>query len=295
MVGYLGHFDMFLARPLASIRRKPLFFDAFLSLYDTVVMDRKLLKPESLPARFLFWMDRTACLLADRVVLDTRAHIDFFVETFHLSEKKFRRVFVGAETGLFHPCGAEPESISGKSSFRVLFYGQFIPLHGIDVIVRAAKILEGEDVEFTLIGKGQEYSRIRALADHLGVSNIRWIEWVPYEDIRSYICGSHAGLGIFGDTEKAGRVIPNKAFQILACRRPLITGDSPAIRELLVNRATVILCKRGMPEDLAEAILLLKTDSELRHAVSEGGCRAFHERCRVDPETFLLSGGKDEI
>ncbi|MBI4716143.1 MAG: hypothetical protein HY760_09460, partial [Nitrospirae bacterium] len=92
VVGYLGHFDMFLARPLASLRGKPLIFDAFLSLYNTVIEDRKLFRPGSLPARFLFWLDRTACRMADRVLLDTEAHIEYFVKTFRLPREKFHRV-----------------------------------------------------------------------------------------------------------------------------------------------------------------------------------------------------------
>ena len=42
IVGYAGHIDIFLARFLNLFRRKPIIFDAFLSLYDTTVMDRKI-------------------------------------------------------------------------------------------------------------------------------------------------------------------------------------------------------------------------------------------------------------
>ena len=47
-VGYLGHFDVFPARLLSWLRRKPLVFDAFVSLYDTSVEDRALFSKESL-------------------------------------------------------------------------------------------------------------------------------------------------------------------------------------------------------------------------------------------------------
>ncbi|MBI4715091.1 MAG: glycosyltransferase, partial [Nitrospirae bacterium] len=309
VVGYLGHFDMFLARPLASLRGKPLIFDAFLSLYNTVIEDRKLFRPGSLPARFLLWTDRTACRMADRVLLDTEAHIEYFVKTFRLPREKFHRVFVGAEEGLFYPCeereyamepraarrlkpaatlmdggetpsSPEPEILAAESCFRVLFYGQFIPLHGIETIIRAAKILEGESVAFTLIGKGQESEKIRRLVKESGLTRIRWEEWVPYRDLRDYICGTDAGLGIFGETEKASQVIPNKAFQIIACRRPLITGDSSAARELFADGESAVLCKMADPVSLAHAILRLKNDPELRSRVADGGYRVFQERCR---------------
>lgn len=103
IVGYLGHIDMFIARPLASLRRKPLIFDAFLSLYDTVVNDRKLSSPDGFIGRSCFFIDKTACRMADIVLLDTDAHIDYFVNTFHLPREKFRRVFVSADESLFYP------------------------------------------------------------------------------------------------------------------------------------------------------------------------------------------------
>ncbi|MBI5198182.1 MAG: glycosyltransferase [Nitrospirae bacterium] len=284
MVGYLGHFDMLLARPLARMRRKPVVFDAFLSLYDTVVEDRKLFRTGSLPARFLFWIDRTACRISDRVLLDTQAHIDYFVETFRLSPKKFRRVFVGADERLFYPCEEEGER---TSPLKVLFYGQFIPLQGVEILVRSAKLLEDEEVAFTLIGKGQVSAEIHRLAVELGISNIHWIEWVSYERLQEAICRSDVGLGIFGDSMKARRVIPNKAFQILACRRPLITGDSPAARELLSHGESALLCRMADPHALAEAIRDLLRDPLLRRRIAEGGYRVFREHCRIRPEQIL--------
>ena len=69
-------------------------------------------------------------------------------------------------------------------------------------------------------------------------------------------------LGIFGATEKAALVIPNKVFQILSARRPLITRDSPAIRELLgdgVPGATLV--PPADPVALAAAIERARTES----------------------------------
>src|SRR3989337_2608177 len=48
IVAYLGHIDMLIAKPIVMLRKKPLIFDAFLSLYDTVVNDRKLSRPDGL-------------------------------------------------------------------------------------------------------------------------------------------------------------------------------------------------------------------------------------------------------
>ena len=86
-------------------------------------------------------------------------------------------------------------------------------------------------------------------------ANVEWIEWVDYKELRDHIARADICLGIFGDTDKAARVIPNKVFQILSAGAPLITRDSPAIRELLSpDMPGVYLVPPGDPEALLEAV-----------------------------------------
>jgi len=79
-VGYFGHLDMFFAKlfSILTFRRKKIIFDAFISLYDTMVSDRKMLKENSFFSKIVFWLDKLSCWLADTIILDTNAHIDFF-------------------------------------------------------------------------------------------------------------------------------------------------------------------------------------------------------------------------
>ena len=56
-------------------------------------------------------------------------------------------------------------------------------------------------------------------------------------------------------SDKAARVIPNKVFQVLAAGAPLITRDSPAIRELVDDETPgVYLVPPGDPAALAAAV-----------------------------------------
>src|SRR6185369_6920463 len=68
-------------------------------------------------------------------------------------------------------------------------------------------------------------------------------------------------LGIFGASAKAGNVIPNKVFQIVSCGKPVITRDSPAIRELLPeNDPGVYLIPPADADALLAALLRFRSE-----------------------------------
>lgn len=229
LVGYMGHLDILIIWPFALLRGVPVFWDAFLSLYNTVVEDRKIVGAMNPLAWLLFAWEWLACRAARRVVLDTDAHAAYFRQRYGLDAGRTASVLVGAEPEMFPPLQAQAAE---GSELRVLFYGQFIPLHGIETIVRAAQAAAADPIRWILIGKGQEEERVRGLLAE-APAQVEWIEWVDYNKLRDEIARADVCLGIFGETDKAARVTPNKVFQILSAGAPLITRDSPAIRELL--------------------------------------------------------------
>lgn len=257
LVGYPGMLDVLVLWPFAKLRRKPIVWDAFLSLYNTVVEDRQLISPSNPLAWLLYGIEWLACRAANLVILDTRVHADYFVEQYNIARDKTDAVFVGAESDVFPPAPALSLSEGGNlnAEITVLFYGQFIPLHGIETIVLAARQMADVPVRCVLVGQGQEEDKIRLLLYEHPLERVEWIPWVPYKELINWIAKSDVCLGIFGDTEKAGRVIPNKVFQILSSGKPLITMDSAAIRELIhPEMPGVSLVPPGDSKALANAI-----------------------------------------
>lgn len=267
VVGYPGYQAMILARFLT---RKPIIFDVFTSIYEAMICDRKLVKANSLKALYFWSLDWLSCQLADKILLDTQEQIDYFVKTFYLKPEKFYRLFVGTDEDLVYPL---PTLKKENENFLVHFHGNFIPLQGIEYIIRAAKTLELEKIHFNIIGKGQEYEKIIKLAKELGISNISFIDPVPYDQLKEYMAVSDICLGIFGNTNKTQRVIPNKVFEAIACAKPVITAESPAMKELFIDQENIIMSKPADADDLAEKILKLKLDQNLRLQI---GQRAFN-------------------
>ena len=272
LVGFPGH----LVIPLAKlISRKPVVFDAFISWYDTYVWDRRLVKEKSFKALFYFFLDWLSCKLADKIILDTEEHIKYFTKTFGIKNKeKFIRIFVGSDDSIFFPREHKKET----DKFLVHFHGKYIPVQGVEYIVKAAKLLEKENVQFNLIGNGQTHQMAKNLTKELDVKNINFIDFLPQEEIVKYIGQADVCLGIFGKTEKATRAIPNKVYEAIACKKPTITADTPAIRELFTNRDNCLFCRKADEKDLANKILELKNNTELKSKIAENGYKIFKEK-----------------
>jgi glycosyltransferase involved in cell wall biosynthesis len=263
IVGYPGHLDLLAARRTA--RGAPVVFNPLVSLADTLVDDRGRFRRGSLPARALRAVDRRALRSADLVVADTDAHAEFLADLAGLPREQFEVCFVGAEERIFRP-GWQPEE-----PFTALFVGKLIPLHGLETIIEAAQLTP--ELRLRIVGSGQLEALLAGRP-----SNVDWVPWVEYENLAEELHGASCALGIFGASAKAQRVIPNKAFQALACGTPLVTADTPAARELLVDGESALLVPPGDPQGLANALRRLAADSGLAQRVGAGGHTAFLER-----------------
>lgn len=279
IVGFPGQEAMFLARFLISRlfsrqARKPIIFDAFTSHYGGYILDRKKYGTKSFHAKWYRFLDKWSCKLADLVLLDTNTHIDFFVKEYKLPREKFRRIWIGANDQIFQPKNNVQKT---DNLFRVIFFGTFVPLQGAEYIIMAAKILEAEkDIIFYFIGKGQDKPKSIDLAGELKLKNIEFLDTMKPEDLKAKLSESDIALGLFGDTPKTPLVIPNKVYESLAMRKPIITADTKAIRELF-DENDMYLVKTADSKDLARAIIELKNNPGLRNKLAENGYKKFKE------------------
>ena len=264
VVGYPGHVDVPTARRIADGR--PVVFNPLVSLYDTLVDDRGRYGRNTLRGRIVHRLDAIAFHRATVVVADTEQQARFFAETFGIPPERLAVCLVGAEDRLFTP-GRHPPA----GGFHALFVGKLIPLHGLETILEAARL--APEIPFRVIGSGQLDAVLRDRPD-----NVEWVDWVEYELLPAEYRTAGCALGIFGTSDKALRVIPNKAFQAIACGTPLVTGDTPAARGLLTDGVDALLVPPSDPQTLADAISRLATDTALRERIGAAGRATYEAR-----------------
>lgn len=244
VVGYLGHFDIHLARILWP--RTPRMLDHLISLADTAA-DRG--EGGAFRTRLLGAIDHAAVTAADVPLIDTEAHRALLPDG---SRKAAVVVPVGSPVAWF-----SPPTLAAARTVEVVFFGLFTPLQGTPVIADCIADLRSEDqVRFTMIGSGQDWAEARSRAGES--ANVRWIPWLGSADLRSEVAHSDICLGIFGTGPKALRVVPNKVFQGAAAGCAIITSDTPPQRDLLGDQA--IFVPPGDSKALADALRELSSD-----------------------------------
>lgn len=269
IVGYPGHTVVWLARLLFG---RKIIFDAFLSLYDANVLDRKLYGSWSVRGLRDWFYDWYSCSLADKVLLPEMVHVQFFVDTLGINKKKFIQIYTGANDVVFQP---KPE-VTRAETFTVHFHGNFIPLQGVEYIVEAANLLKDEEVVFQLVGSGGAlFESIQKRVAELNLTKVKLVGRKPLEEVVEWISRAHVCLGVFGDTGKTKRVISNKIYECIATGQPLITSRTPATEELFTDREQVLFANVADGRDLADKIMTLKSDLALREKIAAGGRQLF--------------------
>jgi glycosyltransferase involved in cell wall biosynthesis len=273
MLGYPGQIDAYLARLLAWQRRRPLVLDVFMSIY-LIACERGLAARKPITGRLIQWLENIACRLPDKLIIDTAEYVDWFHQTYGVHQTRFGLVPTGADDRIYQPLDSPPDRDSGR--FRVLYYGTYIPLHGVDKIIQAAAQLEDhQDIVFELIGTGPEKDKAMALAEELNLANVSFDGWLDKHDIPARVANVDICLGVFGTSEQSKRTIQNKIYEGLAMRKPVITGDSPTVSRALIQGQHVYLVPRNDPAALAQAILELKGRPDLRDQLAEQGYAHF--------------------
>jgi glycosyltransferase involved in cell wall biosynthesis len=254
VAGYPAQPDAPFAALAARRRRTPLVVDMMVSLADTLVDDRGRVGRSG--AAVLAGLDRLALAAADLAMADTAAGADWLADRFGVARERVAVVPVGAEPERFPP--APPPA----GPPRILFYGKLSPLHGLPVVLEAARRPGVPPVR--VIGEGQLAPWLAAELRRARPPGLEHVPWVPYERLGAELGAAAVALGIFGTSGKARRVVPNKVWQAMSVGRAVVTGDTPAAREVLADGRDALLVPPGDPDALAAALRRLAGDADLR-------------------------------
>ena len=288
-IPYPAIFFQFLISLLPN-KMKPEFtiLDAFISIYDTVVIDRRLIKQGTWLARLLFKIEQRAFSTAGKVLVDTSCNREYYASLFNIPPDKFVPVPLATDEHAFRPA---PYMITRNKSIRILFIGTLIPLHGIQTIIRAINQLnEHHDLDFHIIGDGQDAGFVQAHAAG-NPHHFQWSrDWHNSTKLNSAITDADICLGIFGSTSKTQRVCPYKIYHYARVGRPVITARTEWTESIIQSGIEMpfLLVECNESEQLADSILSLARSPDMRLSLADKSQNFYRHHLAVKESTGKL-------
>lgn len=146
---------------------------------------------------------------------------------------------------------------------------------GLPVLYDALNILKKKGVVFkhTLIGDGDDRDAILQLIFSLGLDSCcRWLGTRTHEEVIEQFKKSDAFVLPCRIAENGDRDgIPNVLVESLAMGVPALSTNISAIPEILINGQTGLTVPPSQPDLLAEALLKILRDQDLRSTLIQNG------------------------
>ena len=267
-VGYPGHFDVLMAYPIAKLFRKKLIFNPLLIFFTGFSEEQGILTKKSLMGRIIKLGETVVYNACDMVFADTPFQEKYLMRDFNVAKEKLRVLPIGANDRYYK---YTPYTNLSKK-INVCYYGLYSPVHGVEHIIEAARILkDNKDIKFIFVGIGQTFKASFERAKKLKLTNVEFFYDVPMEKHPAIIEKADIFLGFLQKHPTVDRVIPNKIYQGLALGKVVLTADAPVTRSIFTHRKNMYFCKPSDPEDLVKAIVDLQTHPNLRKEIADNG------------------------
>lgn len=199
------------------------------------------------------------------------------VKRLGVPEDRIRLIYDWVDTSLITPL-PKTNSFAAEhgldKEFVVLYAGNVGFSQGLEHVLEAARLLVDEEIRFVLVGEGTAKDSLVATADAYQLQNVIFLPFQPRARLPEVLATADVSLVMLRQG-MGFNSLPSKTLSILASGRPMVVSIDPKSDTWhLVERSQAGICVP--PEDpacLAEAILKLKQDPELRDQMGQNGRR----------------------
>ncbi|MBR4023586.1 MAG: glycosyltransferase family 4 protein [Ruminococcus sp.] len=234
--------------------------------------------PETVRARTKYMLDsglKSSMKRADIIVTDSEFSKKEIIKYFPKHENKIRVVPCGVDLEKFKPFDDKARIEEVKKSLEIegeyfLYLGTIEPRKNLERLIEAYHIFSqkaGNDCPKLVLagGKGWLYDSIFAKVTELKLSDkVIFTKYVPSEDMNALMCGALAF--VFPSVYEGFGMPPLEA---MACGVPVLVSGEASLPEVTGDCAVIV--DAYSPENIAEGMNRLYTDSQLRDELSRRG------------------------
>lgn len=143
-------------------------------------------------------------------------------------------------------------------SYKILYVGYLTVERGLDDLIRALPLTQDSipDPRLYIAGKGNDEPRLRELAVREGVADrVRFLGWVPFEDIRSYVMKSDLCTVPHVATPFIDTTLPNKLFQYMLLGKPVLVSNAKPLARIVRAAGCGFVFESRNPADAASRLI----------------------------------------
>lgn len=271
VVPHFGDTAVLLVKPVAVLLETPIIYISHNGLYCTLVENREVFSPDSVVGQMIRLLDSAIQWSADRVIVFSDYSQSVLSTWFNVPKQRYATVYIGVgESKFVGECLPKPDP-----SIDVLYWGNFIPHHGVETMVRAATTLP--EYEFVFAGKSDQREDIIALTDRLGADNVSFPGFLSDAELEAHIRAADVVLGPLSEYTQSRMNIGTKVAEAASLRKAIVLGDNPAPNEVFEHGESAFLVAPEDPEDLATGLRTILSDDALRTRL-ESGSYSVYER-----------------
>jgi glycosyltransferase involved in cell wall biosynthesis len=151
----------------------------------------------------------------------------------------------------------------------ILTVGHIIHRKGMDLLIKALKVAQerGSDLNLVIVGEGPEQENLLALARELGVAKrVYFAGNLPHERTLEFYRGC-----LFFVLSSRAEGLPLVIVEAMANRKAVVATRVDGVPEIVQDGTTGLLVEPEDPQSLAEALVTLYKDQELRDKFAQRG------------------------
>jgi glycosyltransferase involved in cell wall biosynthesis len=165
----------------------------------------------------------------------------------------------------------------GENNKVIGFTGILRPWHGVEILLKALQAVSAAYPESVLliVGDGPIRSELESQARRLGLqANLRITGRVPHREVPDYL----ALFDVAVSPKATFYASPMKIMEYMAMAKPVVAPRMKNVSDILEDHRTGLLFEPDSPQSLAEALLALFGDANLKQRMAENGLAEVTDR-----------------
>jgi len=213
-----------------------------------------------------------------------------------IEPEKVKAAPLGIDMRKFYPQPKDEKlrsSLEVSDSFTVISIRNFEPVYDVETLIKAipSVLSQAPDTRFVIAGEGSQRGYLEGLAKSLGIwESTRFVGWIPHNELPKYL----ASADIYVSTSLSdGASI--SLIEALACGLAIVTTDAGDAKRWVSDSENGFVIPVKSPELLAERIVCLLRDEDLRENARKANRKLVEEKASYEKEMSRVEKIYEEL